>query len=318
MMGRLIVFGLFCVFSFSVTGQGFPNKPIKIVVGYPPGGSGDFTTRVIADEMQKSLGVSVVTENKPGAGGNLAAEAVAKSPADGYTLLNAWHHSINLVLYKNPGYSHKDFIPITKIATGPTIVVVNNSLPVKSLTDLVAYAKANPSKLFVASAGFGSTPNISATLFSAAVGVPLTQVQFKGGGPAMQSVLAGDTQVAFSTAPTVMGMIRAGRLRPLAVSMKKGSPSVPRIPGTEEAGVPQYERNFWFGLYAPAGTPPAIVMRVHEAAVKGLAKPEVREKIAVQGMDATPNASPEQFDAEIRAEGPTLERLLRESGAKVE
>ena len=305
--------------SFQATAQTFPTKPVRIVVGYPPGGSGDFTTRIIAEELQKGLGVSVVVENKPGAGGNIAAEQVAKSPADGYTLLNAWHHSINLVLYKNPGYAHKDFIPITKIATGPTIIVVNNDLPVKDLKGLISYAKANPDKLFIASAGFGSTPNISASLFQAATGLQnIPQVQFKGGGPAMQSVLAGDTQVAFSTAPTVMGMIRAGRLRALAVSTRKGSPSVPGIPGTEEAGVPNYESTFWFGLYAPAGTPRPIVMRVHEAAVKGLARAEVREKIAVQGMDATPNASPEAFDAEIRAEGPELERLLRDSGAKVE
>jgi len=304
--------------SFSASAQQYPAKPVRIVVGYPPGGSGDFTTRIIADEMQKNLGGSVIAENKPGAGGNLAAESVAKSAPDGYTVLNAWHHSINLALYKNPGYSHKDFIPITKLATGPTIVVVNKDLPVKSLTELIAYARANPGKLFVASAGYGSTPHISATLFLAAANVDMTQVQFKGGGPAMQSVLAGDTQLAFSTAPTVMGMIRAGRLRALAVSMKKGSPSVPGIPGTEEAGLPNYESTFWFGLYVPAGTPRAIVMRLHEAAVKGLAKPEVREKIALQGMDATPNASPEQFDAEIRAEAPLLERLIRESGARVE
>jgi len=306
------------LFSLSASAQQFPSKPVRIVVGYPPGGSGDFTTRLIADEMQKNLGVSVIAENKPGAGGNLASAEVAKSAPDGYTVLNAWHHSINLALYKNPGYSHKDFIPVTKIATGPTIVVVNKDLPVKNLTELISYAKANPGKLFVASAGYGSTPHISATLFLAAAGVQMTQVQFKGGGPAMQSVLAGDTQLAFSTAPTVMGMIRAGRLRPLAVSMKKGSPSVPGIPGTEEAGLPGYESTFWFGLYVPAGTPRAIVMRLHAAAVKGLAKPEVRDKLAVQGMDATPNASPEQFDAEIRAEGPELERLIRESGAKVE
>jgi tripartite-type tricarboxylate transporter receptor subunit TctC len=296
----------------------YPSKPVRIVVGYPPGGSGDFTTRLIAEEMQKALGVSVIAENKPGAGGNLASTEVARAAPDGYTVLNAWHHSINLALYKNPGYTHKDFLPITKIATGPTVVVVNPSLPVNNLRELIAYARQNPSKLFVASAGFGSTPNLSATLFSAAAEVPLTQVQFKGGGPAVQSVLAGDTQVAFSTAPTVMGLIRAGRLRPLAVSMKKGSPSVPGIPGTEEAGLPNYESTFWFGLYVPAGTPRPIVMRLHEAAVKGLARAEVRDKVALQGMDATPNASPEAFDAEIRAEGPVLERLIRESGARVE
>jgi len=308
---------LLCI-PLQVWAQAYPSKPVRIVVGYPPGGSGDFTTRMIAEEMQKNLGVSVIAENKPGAGGNLAATEVARATPDGYTVLNAWHHSINLALYKNPGYAHKDFLPITKIATGPTIVVVNPNVPIRDLKELIAYARQYPGKLFVASAGFGSTPNISATLFAAAADVQLTQVQFKGGGPAIQSVLAGDTQLAFSTAPTVMGMIRAGRLRPLAVSMKKGSPSVPGIPGTEEAGLPGYESTFWFGLYAPAGTPRAVVMRLHEAAAKGLARPEVRDKIAVQGMDATPSASPEQFDAEIRAEGPELERLIRESGARVE
>jgi len=311
-------FLLLLFIPLQVWAQAYPSKPVRIVVGYPPGGSGDFTTRLIADEMQKSLGVSVIAENRPGAGGNLAAAEVAKAAPDGYTVLNAWHHSINIALYKNPGYAHRDFLPVTKIATGPTIVVVHPSLPVNSLKELIAYAKQNPTRLFVASAGFGSTPNLSATLFQAAAGVPLTQVQFKGGGPAIQSVLAGDTQVAFSTAPTVMGMIRAGRLRPLAVSMRKGSPSVPGIPGTEEAGLPAYESTFWFGLYVPAGTPRAIVMRLHDAAAKGLAKKEVRDKVALQGMDATPNASPEEFDAEIRAEGPVLERLIRESGAKVE
>ena len=306
------------ILSADALAQNYPTKPVRIVVGYPPGGSGDFTTRVIAEEMQKSLGVSVVAENKPGAGGNLASAEVARAAPDGYTVLNAWHHSINLALYKNPGYGHKDFVPITKIATGPTIVVVNPNLPVNNLKELIAYARQNPGKLFVASAGFGSTPHLSATLFAAAANVQVTQVQFKGGGPAIQSVLAGDTQLAFSTSPTVMGLIRGGRLRPLAVSMRKGSPSVPGIPGTEEAGLPDYESTFWFGLYAPAGTPRAIVMRLHEAAAKGLARPDVRAKIAQQGMDATPNASPEEFDAEIRAEGPVLERLIRESGAKVE
>jgi tripartite-type tricarboxylate transporter receptor subunit TctC len=313
----MIRYFILALFSLNAFAQ-YPSKPVRIVVGYPPGGSGDFTTRLIADELQKSLGVSVIAENRPGAGGNLAATEVAKSAPDGYTVLNAWHHSINLALYKNPGYAHRDFIPVTKVATGPTVVVVNPSVPVNSLRELIAHAKANPGKLFVASAGYGSTPHLSATLFAAAAGVSMTQVQFKGGGPAIQSVLAGDTQLAFSTAPTVMGMIRAGRLRALAVSMKKGSPSVPGIPGTEEAGLPNYESTFWFGLYVPAGTPRAVVMRLHEAAVKGLAKPEVRDKIALQGMDATPNATPEAFDAEIRAEGPILERLIRESGAKVE
>jgi tripartite-type tricarboxylate transporter receptor subunit TctC len=143
-------------------------------------------------------------------------------------------------------------------------------------------------------------------------------VQFKGGGPAAQSVLAGDTQLAFSTAPTVMGFIRAGRMRALTVSMRKGSPSVPGIPGSEEAGLPDYEYTFWFGLYVPAGTPAPILRRLHDAATQALVKPQVREKIAIQGMDATPSASPEAFEADIRAEAPAIARMIRDSGAKVE
>jgi tripartite-type tricarboxylate transporter receptor subunit TctC len=307
-----------CAVSIHGLAQPYPSKPIKIVVGFPPGGSGDFLTRLIADEMQKALGVAVIADNRPGAGGNIAAELVAKAPADGYTVLNAPHHAINLALYKNTGYAEKDFAAITKIATGPTVVVVNNNVPIRDLKELIAYAKANPGKLFNASAGYGSAPHMAAVLFQSVAGVQFTQVQFKGGGPAAQSVLAGDTQVAFSTAPTVMGFIRAGRLRALAVSMRKGSPSVPGIPGTEEAGLPEYDFTFWFGLYVPAGTPGQVIRRLHEAAVSGLAKPEMRDKIAIQGMDPTPSASPEAFEADIRAEAPALERMIRESGARVE
>jgi tripartite-type tricarboxylate transporter receptor subunit TctC len=317
-MMRSLFLLLLCLSSLQVAGQPYPNRPIKIVVGFPPGGSGDFLTRLIADEMQKALGSPVIAENKPGAGGNIAAEYVAKSPADGYTVLNSPHHAINLALYKSPGYSEKDFAAITKIATGPTVIVVNNNSPIRDLKELIAYAKANPGKLFNASAGFGSAPHMSAVVFQSVAGVQFTQVQFKGGGPAAQSVLAGDTQIAFSTAPTVMGFVRAGRLRALAVSMRNGSPSVPGIPGSIEAGLPDYEYTFWFGLYVPAGTPRAIIARLHEAAVQGLAKPETREKVAIQGMDPTPSASPEAFEAEIRAEGPILQRQIRDSGAKVE
>jgi tripartite-type tricarboxylate transporter receptor subunit TctC len=233
-------------------------------------------------------------------------------------VLNAPHHGVNLAMYKNPGYREKDFAAITKIATGPTVLVVNRDQPFRDLKDLIAYARANPGKLFAASAGYGSAPNLAAVVFQSVAGVQFTQVQFKGGGPAAQSVLAGDTQLAFSTAPTVMGFIRAGRMRALTVSMRKGSPSVPGIPGSEEAGLPDYEYTFWFGLYVPAGTPAPILRRLHDAATQALVKPQVREKIAIQGMDATPSASPEAFEADIRAEAPAIARMIRDSGAKVE
>ena len=298
--------------------QTFPTKPIRLVVGYPPGGSGDFLTRLIADEMGKDLGQSVIADNRPGAAGNLAAELVARAAPDGYTVLNAWHHAINATLYAKISYSDKDFVPVTKIATGGCVLVVNNNQPFSNAKELVAFAKANPGKLFNASAGFGSAPHLAAVLFEAAAGVKFTSVQFKGGGPAAQSLLAGDTQVMFATSPTVMGFVRANRVRPLMVSLQKGSPAIPGIPGSEEAGVPGYQSTFWFGLYVPAGTPQPIVRRLHEAATRGLAKADVKEKIALQGMDATPSATPEAFEADIRAEAPILEKAIRDSGARIE
>jgi len=319
MIVRVLGSLLACALALQVHAQAFPAKPVKLVVGYPPGGSGDFLTRLMADEMSKDLGVSVVADNRPGAGGNIANEAVAKAPADGYTVLNATHFAINKALYKSISYdADKDFVAVSRVANGPTVICVNNTLPVKDLKELIAYAKANPGKLFNASAGYGSAPHLASVLFESVAGVKFTSVQFKGGGPAAQSLIAGDTQVMFATSPTVMGFVRAGRMRALALTTRQGSPAVPGIPGAEEAGLPGYEFTFWFGLFVPAGTPPAVVKRLHEAAVKGLARQEVKEKIALQGMDAAPSASPEAFEAEVKAEAPMWEKLVRESGAKVE
>jgi len=303
----------------SVCAQTYPNRPIKLLVGYPPGGGGDFLSRLMADEMTKELGVAVVVDNRPGAGGTIASDVASKAPADGYTVLNAVHYAINKALYRNLAHDgEKDFAPVTLVATGPTIVCVNIDLPVKNLKELITYAKANPGKLFNASSGYGSAPHLAAVSFEAAAGVKFTSVQFKGGGPAIQSVIAGDTQVMFATPPTVMGFIKAGRLRALAVTMPKASPAVPGIPGAEEAGLPGYESTFWFGLFVPAGTPQAVVGRLHAAATKALAKQEVRDKIGLQGMDATPSASPAAFAAQIKAEAPMWERVVQDSGAKVE
>ena len=308
---------LLLVFAVETFAQPYPSKPIRLIVGYPPGGSGDFTTRIAGDELARELGVAVIVENKPGAGGNIANEFVARAPADGYTILNAWHFAINRALYKS-SYEEKDFAAVSRVAAGPTVICVRADSPIASLKDLIAHARANPGKLFNASAGFGSTPHLASVLFESVAGVKFTSIQFKGGGPAAQSLLAGDTQVMFATSPTVMGFVRAGRMRALSTSMRKSSPAVAGVPGAEEAGLPGYEFTFWFGLFVPAGTPPAIVKRLHEAAAKGLSRPEVREKIAVQGMDAAPSASPEAFEAELRAEAPMLEKVIRESGAKVE
>lgn len=318
-LARFGAFFAACVLCAGAMAQSFPAKPVKIIVGYPPGGSGDFLTRLLADEMSKNLGVPVVTENRPGAGASIASDAVAKSPADGYTLLNSTNHAINKALYKKLPYDpDKDFAAVSRAATGPMIICVTNDLPVKSLKELIAYAKANPGKLFAAASGNGSAPHLASVQFEAIAGVKFTTVQFKGGGPASQSLIAGDTQVMFATAPTVLGFIRGGRMRALAVTTRRASPAVPGIPGAEEAGLPGYDANYSFGLYVPAGTPQAAIRRLHDAAIKALAKPEVRDKLAIQGMDPTPSASPEAFDTENRAEAPMWERVVRESGARVE
>jgi tripartite-type tricarboxylate transporter receptor subunit TctC len=311
-------FLLAALIAFHASAQTYPNKPIKLLVGFPPGGSADVVARVAADELSKELGVAVVVDNKAGAGGNIAWDALAKAPADGYTMLTSTDGAPSIALYKNTAFSDKDFAGVSRVTRGTVLIMVNKDSPFKNLKDLIDYARANPEKLFNASAGYGSSPHLASVLFESVAGVKFTSIQYKGGAQATQSILAGDTQVNFATAPTVMGLVRSGRIRALAVSTPDASPSVPGVPGAEEAGLSGYNYTFSMGLYVPAATPRDIVRRLHAAAVKGMSKPEAREKIALQGMDTSLSASPEAFDKEVRADAPRLENLIRISGAKVE
>jgi tripartite-type tricarboxylate transporter receptor subunit TctC len=311
-------FLLAALVAFQASAQTYPNRPIKLLVGFPPGGSADVVARVAADELSRELGVPVVVDNKPGAGGNIAWDALAKAPADGYTVLTSTDGASSIALYKNTAFSDKDFAGVGRISRGTVLIIVNKDSPFKNLKDVIDYAKANPEKLFNASAGYGSSPHLASVLFESVAGVKFTSIQYKGGAQATQSILAGDTQINFATAPTVMSLVRSGRIRALAVSTPQASPSVPGVPGAQEAGLPGYNYTFSFGLYVPAATPRDIVRRLHAAAVKGMSKPEVREKFALQGMDTALSASPEAFDREVRADAPHLENLIRISGAKVE
>jgi tripartite-type tricarboxylate transporter receptor subunit TctC len=300
--------------------QNYPSGPVRMMIGYPPGGSADFTARVVAEEMSKDLGVPVIVENRPGAGTTIASDAVAKARPDGQTVLLNWHQAIPKAMLKGKLAYDPDnaFVPVSRVATGTTVLVVHQRVNARSLRELIAQAKANPGRINAASGGHGSAPHLALAAFEAAAGVNFTIVQYKGGGPAAQSVLAGDTQILFATSPTVMGFIKAGRLKPLVVAMRKGSPAIPGIPGSEEAGLPTFESTFWFGIFAPAGTPPPVVTRLRKAAASSLAKPDLRAKIESQGMDATPSASPQAFAAEVAEEGPRLEQLVLSLGAKVE
>jgi tripartite-type tricarboxylate transporter receptor subunit TctC len=297
----------------------YPDKPIKLIVGYPPGGSADFVTRVTAEEISKELGVAVLVDNRPGAGGSIAAEAVSKLPADGYTFAVLGPNALIKALFPKLGFDpDKELVPISNLAVGSMIICVNPKTPFKTLKELIDFAKSHPQQLFSAASGNGSTPHLAAALFESSAGVKFTTIQFKGGGQAAQSTMAGDTQVMFATPPTVMGFIKAGMLRPLAVTTAKASPSIAGIGGAAESGLAGYDTNFSFGLYAPRGTPNEVLKKVFDAVTKGLQHNGIKERFAFQGMDVNTSKSMEAFDAELKADAPNVYRAVKESGAKVE
>jgi tripartite-type tricarboxylate transporter receptor subunit TctC len=305
--------------SGAIWAQAYPSKPIRFVVGYPPGGSGDFVTRTVGEALAQELGQTAVIDNRPGAAGNLAAEIVLKSPADGYTLYVGSNPYINKALYKKlPFDVERDLIPITLFGDGPMIIAVNNQLPVHSIQDLLTYARQRRGQLNFGSSGNGSTPHLAGILFNSMGQTDILHIPFKGGAPAVQSLIAGDTQVIFGTSPVVLPQVRAGRIRALAITTQKRSAAIPGIMGMQEAGLPGFDISFSFGLYAPVGTPPEAVRKLYEAAVKVLQRPDMRDKLATQGMDPAPSASPEEFRQMNLRLAPLWARLIAESGAKVD
>jgi len=313
----LLLWGLLA--ACAALAQPYPNKPIKFVVGYPPGGSGDFVTRTVGEAIAAELGQTAVIDNRPGAAGNLASEVVNKAPADGYTLLVGSNPYINKALYKKLPYDiEKDFQPITLLGNGPMVIAVNSSLPVNNIKELIAYAKKNPDKLNFGSSGNGSAPHLAGILFNSVAETDMLHIPFKGGAPAVQSLIAGDTQVIFGTSPVVLPQVRGGRIRPLAITTQERSAAIPNIMGMREAGLADYNISFSFGLYAPIKTPPEDLKKVFEAAVKVLKRQDIREKLATQGMDPLPSNSPQDFRLQNQREAPMWSKLIEASGAKVD
>ena len=307
-----------CATAFA---QAYPVKAIRLVVGFAPGGAADTVARAIGDPLGRVLGQAIVIDNRPGAGSSVAAELVAKAPPDGYTLLIASpsSQSVNPVINPNVGYNaERDFAPITKLTSSPLVVAVHPSLAVYSIRELIAEAKKAPGKLNFATSGNGSAPHLGAVLFSTVAGVEMVHVPFKGGAPAVQSVLAGDTQVTFATPPSVLPLIQSRRLRGLAVTSRLASPAVPGLPGMEEAGLPNYGLTFWYGLFAPAGTPAEVVKRLFAATAQVLQRPELKQLLAREGTDVAGSRSPEEFAAFLREDAKVWVRLVRETGAKVD
>src|SRR2546427_3183365 len=242
----------------TASAQTYPTKPIRLVVGFAPGGAADIIARTMSDPLTRGLGQGIIVDNKPGAGSSLAAEYMAKVAPDGYTIMIASQSGmiINPIVNKNISYdTERDFVAITQVTSSPLVVAVNPSLPVNSIRELIAEAKKAPGKLNFATSGNGSLPHLATALFDALAGVEMVHIPYKSGGLSVQSVLAGDTQVTFATAPSVMPLVQAGRLRGLAVTTRARSPLIAGLPGMEEAGLANYSLSIWYGFFAPVGTP---------------------------------------------------------------
>jgi tripartite-type tricarboxylate transporter receptor subunit TctC len=308
--------------SFNAVAQtvAYPAKPIKLLVGFAPGGAADYVARVMSDALGKALGQSIVVENRAGGGSSIAAEAAAKSAPDGYTILLASPSSISVNPALNPklGYSAKDLMPITKVTTSPLVIAANPSIGINSIQDLIAKAKKDPNALNYATSGNGSAPHLGAALFVQITGANMTHIPFRGGAPAIQSVIAGDTHVTFGTPPSVLPMVQAGRLKGLGVSTKERSALVPGLPGMAEAGLPEYAIEFWYGLFVPAGTPPAITKKIFDAASTAMQQPSVKASLAREGTDVALSQSPEQFNAFLAEDAKFWTKLVKSAGVKID
>ncbi|MEI9805159.1 MAG: tripartite tricarboxylate transporter substrate binding protein [Pseudolabrys sp.] len=298
----------------------YPNRPVTLVVAFTPGGPSDVLARIVGKKMSELLGQTFVIENRPGAGGNIAADSVAHANADGYTLLMG-NNSIlatNEALYKRITYNpQKDFIPITLIGTQANILVVNNDVPAHSLKELIALAKAQPGKLNFASSGHGAAAHLSGELFKAEAHVDIVHVPYKGAAPALQDVIAGHDQMMFATAASVIGQINGGQVRALAVTTLKRTSVLPDLPTIDESGLKGFDASTWHGLVAPAGTPPQVIATLHDAAIKALNDPGVQAALAKLGVDIVGD-TPQEFAAYIKAEIPKWTAIVKASGATLD
>ena len=317
-MNKLLLIFL-AVVSTAAIAQQYPSRPVRIVVPLSPGGFADTPARLLAPRLSNALGRQVYIENRPGAGGTIGADSVAKSPPDGYNLLlSGTPHVISAHLYKKVPYdSLKDFTPIAMIASGPYALVVNpQKLAVGSVRELIAAAKAQPGRIDYASSGNGSAQHLVSALFSSMAGIELNHVPYKGSGPAMQDLVSGQVKVSFAGIPNALSHLKSGRLKPLAVSTAKRWPELPEVPTVAEAGVPGYEATLWLNLAAPAGTPPEIIKRLVDETAKALQDPELQKNFHGAGVEATFMAG-EPLTAFVRAEYEKWGRVVKLTGAKV-
>ena len=299
--------------------QAWPAKPVRLVSPFPAGGGTDAFARPLAAQLSQQLGQQFIVDNRGGAGGTIGAEHVAKGPADGYTfLVGAVHHTIAVSVYAKLGYDlQKDLVPVTLVALVPNVVVVHPSVPVKSIKELVDYAKANPNKLNFGSAGNGTSHHLAGELFKVMTGTQINHVPYKGAGPAMQDLIGGQVDLMFDGMGSSAPQIRGNRLRPLAVTTQARSPAFPEVPTMQEAGVPGYLVATWYGIWAPTGTPPDAVNKLQQEVAKAMQVPSIKKVWEEQGASPGGN-SPAEFGAFIKTEIVKWGEVAKASGARID
>ncbi|MGJ7579047.1 Bug family tripartite tricarboxylate transporter substrate binding protein [Variovorax sp. RHLX14] len=307
-------------FSPAFAQDAWPTKPITIIVPFSAGGTTDIVARFAGQALSQELGQPVIIDNRPGAGGNIGAQAVARATADGYTLVmgTVGTHAINPSLYKKMPYDHiKDFAPISRVTAVPNVLVANPAQPYKTVKELIAYGKANPDKLTFASSGSGTSIHLAGELFKSMTGITMQHIPYKGSSPALTDLMAGQTNVMFDNLPSAIQFIKAGKLRPIAVTTIKRAPQFPDLPTIDEAGVPGFDAASWFGLLAPANTPPAVIKRIDDALIKAMATTDLKKKIIEQGGEPIAE-TPDKFAAFIQTETVKWAKVVKESGASVD
>jgi tripartite-type tricarboxylate transporter receptor subunit TctC len=316
----IVVATVAMLFSAALHAQPYPSKPIRLVVPFPPGGAVDFYARVVQQPLSEALGQPVVIDNRAGASGMVGADYVAKSPPDGYTLLlgNIASLAINTGIYAKMAYDPaRDFTPIMHTIDVNYALVVHPSVPAQNVAELVAYAKANPGKLAYGSAGSGSLPHLASELFKASTGIDMVHVPYKGGGPMVTDLLGGTVQVVIADQANLMQHVKSGKLRALAVASPRRSPNYPELPTIAESGVPGFQAVAWNGLVGPAGLPPEIVKRLHDAFANTMALSAVREKLVAGGLDPVGD-SPDEFARFNRAEIAKWSKIAQDVGARAD
>jgi len=318
-MARLLIFVLAVAFAGAACAQQYPNRAVRIIVPWPPGGGADVLSRMLSPHLSEALKQQIVIDNRGGAAGNIGAELAAKSPADGYTVVFAYSgtHAINPSIYRKMPFKESDFAPIIQLASVPQVLVVHPSLPVKSVKDLVALAKKRPGELTYGSSGSGAFNHLTGALFSMKTGTQLTHVPYKGGGPAAVALLSGEITMILGEPATIVGFVKSGRVRALAVTGAKRAPALPELPTIAEAGVAGYEATSWNGMLAPAGTPADVIKRLNAEFNRIIGTPEMNKRMLDNGYEPVGGPS-ERFGELIRAEIAKWAPVVKAAGVQVD